>query len=268
MYQVIEALISLCKQYKVSIVTNEPVKKIEITDGRASNVITTKKRYEADAVVVNADYAYAEMNFLEKKWQSYSEKFWGKQTLSPSSILVYIGLNKKIKTKAHHYLYFDRSWEQHFDDVYVNKILPEHPSYYVNTPTHTDPSLAPPGKDMLIFLIPVAAGLSNTQQEYQDLADKTICHFEKTINQSFIKDIEIKEYFSPIDFEKSYNAYKGSAFGIAHTLFQTGPFRPRNKSKKVSNLYYVGQYTNPGIGLPICIISAQIVARLIEKYEA
>lgn len=264
-YKVIESLISLCKENGVKIVTNEEVVKIVVKDNTVSSVKTRMKLYEADIVVTNADYAYAETQLLDKQYQSYSESYWNKKTLSPSALMIYLGLNKKLKQVTHHNLYFSDTWDTHFKGVYESHRWPQDPSYYVNIPTITDPTMAPKKNEAIIFLVPVSPHIKDTGREREKLAAKIINHFQKLIQDDFQKNIVIRRLFSHRDFQSSYNAYNGAAFGIAHTLFQTGPFRPNNKSKKVKNLYYAGQYTNPGIGLPPCLISAEIVWNLIKN---
>lgn len=266
-YKVIEALEKLCKKYNVKLKTNQEVTKIHIRNNKVYSVETKTNIYKTDIVVSNADYAFTETKLLSKQYQTYPNEYWKEKTLSPSALMIYLGINKKLKNVSHHNLYFSNTWEKHFEEVYNKPQWPNNPSYYVNIPTITDPSMAPKNSETIIFLVPISAHLKDRNKEREDLANRVISHFEKTIKESFHNNIMVKKLFSNRDFENNYNAYNGAAFGIAHTLLQTGPFRPNNKSRKVKNLYYVGQYTNPGIGLPPCLISAEIVANLIQNEQ-
>jgi len=268
MHQIVKALESLCRQYNAEICLSEQVKKIEVEQAKAKKVITDKRSLEADIVICNADYHFAETELLDKAWQSYPQNYWQKKITAPSGFLVYLGVNKKVKNLAHHNLYFSSSWESHFKDVYARPSWPQNPSYYVHCPSKTDSSVAPPGCDAVFVLVPVAAGLKDSDKIKEDFSQKVIKHLENLIDDNLQDHIKVKKIFSHQDFIDSYHAYKGAAFGLAHNLWQTAMFRPKNKSRKVKNLYYVGQYTNPGVGVPICLISAQIVHKAIKNNES
>lgn len=164
-------------------------------------------------------------------------------------------------------MYFNSSWEKGFDDVYKEPSWPENPSYYVHIPSRTDKSVAPLGHETMMILVPVASGLGDSDENREREAKKVIEHLEKIIDEKISPHIKLKRIYSHRDFISDYNAFKGCAFGLAHTLNQTAMFRPKNFSKKVKNLYFVGQYTNPGVGMPTTLISSQIVANLIKDYE-
>jgi phytoene desaturase len=265
MYKVIEALLKLCRENKVSLINNQPVIGYRFDGNKITAVKTQKKEYPTDLVVFAGDYHFNETKLLPKKLQTYNQSFWERKTLSPSAFIIYLGIKKKIKNAAHHNLYFHQSWEDHFKTVYQKKDWPKNPSYYVHIPTKTDPGMAPRGCETLMFLVPVAPGLDDNDDLRERFAKKVIAHFEGLVGENITKSIKVKKIFAHRDFIEQYNSYQGSAFGLAHTLFQTAIFRPKNKSKKVANLYYSGQYTNPGIGVPPCLISAQITANLINK---
>ena len=266
MYKVMDAIAALCKEQGVKILTNQNVKTIEVKNGKARRVMTDSDTFDCDTVVCNADYAYAETHFLDPKVQSYTQKYWDSRTLSPSALLMYLGLDTKLKDFEHHSLYLGDQWEKEFEIVYKTKEWSKNPSYYMACPTKTDKTIAPPGAEVLTVLVPVAPGLDDRDDIRNAFADKVIKHIESITNQEISKHIVVKRIYSHKDFTADYNSFQGSAFGIAHTLFQTAIFRPLNVSKKVSNLYYSGQYTNPGIGLPMAIISAQITRDLIKKH--
>jgi phytoene desaturase len=265
MYKVIEALLKLCRQNKVSLIEGEQVVGYRFKKNKIIAVKTKKKEYPVDLVVFAGDYHFNETKLLPKKLQTYNKSFWKKKTLSPSAFIIYLGITKKIKKAVHHNLYFNQSWEDHFRTVYKKKKWPENPSYYVHIPTKTDSGMAPKECETLMFLVPVAPGLEDNNDLRERFSKKVIKHFEGLIGDNITESIKVKKIFAHRDFIEQYNAYQGSAFGLAHTLLQTAVFRPKNKSKKVANLYYAGQYTNPGVGVPPCLISAQITANLINK---
>lgn len=267
-YKIIKALEKLCKENNVTIKTDENVKKIIIENGVATKILTEKGEYSTDVAICNADYHFCETQLLEEKYQTYPQKYWDRKTLSPTAFVIYLGLKKRIENVEHHNFYFDNSWLKHFGEVFKKPNWPDSPSYYVHVPTKTDPSLAPKNNDIFYFLVPVAPGLQDSTEIREKFADQVITHFQDLIGQEIKKNIKIKRIFSHKDFIADYNSYKGTAFGLAHTLTQTAMLRPKNKSRKVKNLYYSGQYTNPGIGMPLCLISAQITANAVNKYES
>lgn len=266
-FKVVEALEKICLELGVEIVTSTEVQSIIIEDGLAKKVSCGDRFYEADTVVCNADYQFVETRLLDKKWQTYSDDYWDSKTLSPSGLIIYLGLDKKFTNLEHHNLYFNDSWEKGFKDVYNKPAWPEKPSYYVHVPSRTDNSVAPEGHEVIMILVPVAAGLDDSDIVREAQAEKVISHLEGVIGGDIRSHIKSKRIFSHRDFISDYNAFKGCAFGLAHTLDQTAMFRPKNFSKKVRNLYFVGQYTNPGVGMPTTLISAQIVTNLIKKHE-
>jgi phytoene desaturase len=265
MYKIIEALLKLCQENNVSLINNQPVIGYQFEYNKITTVKTQKIDYSADIVVFAGDYHFNETKLLPKKLQTYNQSFWQRKTLSPSAFIIYLGIEKKIKNADHHNLYFNQSWEDHFQTVYQKKEWPKKPSYYVHIPTKTDLGMAPKGGETLMFLVPVAPGLDDDYDLRERFSEKIIAHFEDLVDENITESIKVKKIFAHRDFIDQYNAYQGSAFGLAHTLLQTAIFRPKNKSKKVTNLYYTGQYTNPGVGVPPCLISAQITANLINK---
>lgn len=268
-YKLVEAFEKLCKEKGVIIKVEHEVQKIEVVKGRATRVMTSGGSVDADVVVCAADYAHAETKLLEKAYQTYPAQYWKQKTLSPSALLIYLGLDTKLTGDVeHHSLYLGDEWEKEFERVYKTKEWSKDPSYYMCRPTKTDATIAPDGTDILTVLVPVAPGLDDSDEVREAFANKVLEHIERIIKQDIRNHIVVKRLYSHRDFIRDYYAYEGSAFGIAHTLLQTAIFRPRNMSAKVKNLYYAGQYTNPGIGLPIGIISAQIVHNLIQKHES
>ncbi len=255
----------LCIDMGVEFRFQEEVTRVLVENGTAKGVETGKGRLEADIVIVNADYPHAEVDLLDKKNRSYDEKYWKKKAIAPSCVLMYIGLDRKLDGLEHHNLYLSDSWDEHFVSIFDKPDWPVNPSYYVCCPSKTDPAVAPEGKENLFFLIPVAAGLEDTDEVRERFFQTTIEHLEKLTGESIMDHIISKRIITHRDFSSLYNAYKGTALGLAHTLRQTAVFRPGHRSKKVKSLYYTGQYTHPGIGVPMVIISSKILAGEIGK---
>ncbi len=253
------------KKLGVDIQTSQEITSIDVENGVAKTVQSKDKTYTFDEVVVNADYAWAETNLLEKKWQTYKEKYWEKKTIAPSGFIMYLGVDKKIKNLEHHNLMIEHDWMKHFNEIFENPTWPTTPSYYVCAPSKTQEDIAPKGCENLFVLVPVAPGLQDDDKTREIYAKKIIKDLERKTGENITDHIKVQRLYSQKNFSKDYNAYKGTALGLAQTLFQTAYFRPKNRSKKVNNLYYVGQYTNPGTGVPIVMISAKIVAGLISK---
>lgn len=264
--QVVEGMKKLAESLGVQFVFNNEVERLEISsDKKVTQVIGKNSTIPADIVVVNADYHHAETKLLAPEYQTYPEKYWAKRTIAPSGFILYLGLNKKIANLRHHSLVLDHDWVRHFDAIFERPNWPDEPSYYVCCPSKTDPSVAPEGKENLFILVPVAAGLSDGDELREQYAEKILKHLESIIGEPIRDSIIVKRIFSHRDFSNRYNAYKGTALGLSHTLFQTAVFRPHNQSKKISNLFYTGQYIHPGIGMPMTLIGSHVVSEKIGK---
>lgn len=265
---VAKAMQTLAEEYGAKFKFDESVKEIVVENGIAKKVITEKGEYEADMVVANADYHHVETQLLSKKDRVYSESYWSRRTMAPSAFIIYLGLNKKLDNVRHHMLMLDNDWVRHFNDIFDHPAWPEHPSYYVCCPSQTDELVAPEGSENLFFLVPIASGIEDTEEIREAYYEKIISHFENTIEQKITDSVVVKKLYSLNDFSSDYNAYKGTALGLSHTLTQTSVFRPRTQSKKVDNLFYSGQFTQPGIGVPMTIISGQLASENIKKYDS
>jgi len=259
-----EAMHKLAEEQGVHFEFNQPVEQVMVENGKATEVKTNHDTFSADHIVVNADYAWAETHLLDKKYQTYSEKYWDKRKIAPSAYLLFLGLDKQLRSFTHHNLYFHPQWDEHFDDIFKNPQWPDKFSYYVSCISKTDPTTAVKGGENVFVLIPVAAGLDDTEETREAYFNKTIDHMEKLAGENIRDHILVKRIFAHNDFSSRYNAYKGTALGLAHTLKQTAIFRPRHQSKKVKNVYYTGHYNHPGIGVPMVIISSQILSEMIN----
>ena len=267
MRKVVQSIYDLAKSYGVNFHFNEPVEMLEVHDHNVKRVITNKATYEPDIVIMNADYAFSELDLLNPENQTYDEKYWESRILAPSAMVVYLGVDYKVDQLAHHNLFLDKDWEEGFESIFDrdNAAWPENPSYYVNVPSRTDRSAAPEGSDTLFILIPLAPGLEETPELRENFYNKIMDDLEAKLEENIRDHIVVKKIFALNDFKDRYNAYKGTALGLSHTLRQSALWRPAHKSKKVKNLYYSGQYTHPGIGVPMTLISSQIVADQIFK---
>jgi len=265
MYSVILAMESLAKELGVVIHTNSEVEKILVEDGKAVGLVVNGEALYSDIVVSGADYHHSE-SLLNMEHRAYSEKYWNKKTFAPSSLLFYVGFDKKLINVEHHTLFFDVDFDVHASAIYDTPKWPEEPLFYASFPSKTDEGVAPEGYEAGIFLIPLAPGLEDTKALREQYFEKIINRLEKLTNQSVKESILFKESFCVNDFIKEYNSYKGNAYGMANTLLQTAFLRPKLKSKKVENLYFTGQLTVPGPGVPPSLISGKLVSDLIQKY--
>jgi len=263
--KVIKSMEKICLDLGVKIQTNQEVKKINVRDSKVFSISTKNQEIKTDIVVASADYAHVEENLLEKKYRNYSKEYWNKKSFSPSSLLFYLGVSKKIKNLDHHTLFFDEDIEKHSNDIYENPIWPEKPLFYTCCPSKTDPTVAPKDKENLFILIPIAAGLEDSEIIREKYFKIVMDRLEKFCNLDIRKYIEYKRSYCINDFKEDYYAYKGNAYGLANTLMQTANLKPKIKSKKIKNMYYTGQLTVPGPGVPPSIISGQLVAEQIIK---
>jgi phytoene desaturase len=265
MYSVILAMEKLAKELGVTIHTNSNIEKIEVENGKATAIIVNAERIPGDIILSGADYHHSE-SLLDEKYRAYSEKYWDSRVFAPSSLLFYVGFDKKIENIEHHSLFFDVDFDIHARDIYDTPKWPQNPLFYASFPSKTDDNAAPKGKEAGIFLIPLAPNLEDTPELRERYFQKIIRRFEHLTLQSVQNSIIFKESFCVNDFKSEYNSYKGNAYGMANTLLQTAFLRPKLKSKKVENLYFTGQLTVPGPGVPPALISGKLVAELIEKH--
>ncbi|WP_109300461.1 NAD(P)/FAD-dependent oxidoreductase [Aquimarina sp. AU474] len=263
MYQVILGMGKLAKSLGVKLHTNAEVEKIVVENGKANGIIINGDKINTDIVLCGADYHHGE-SLLDRKYRQYSEKYWDHKTFAPSSLLFYVGFNKKLKNIEHHNLFFDTDFDAHAKEIYDTPTWPKEPLFYANFTSLTDPGTAPEGNENGFFLIPLAPGIEDTNELRELYFDKIITRFETVTGQNVKNSIIFKESFCVNDFIKEYNSYKGNAYGMANTLLQTAFLRPKLKSKKVKHLFFTGQLTVPGPGVPPSLISGKLVAGLIE----
>ncbi len=266
MHEIVKAMHRLAEEQGVRFLFNQNVEEIKTVDGKATGVVVNGEYREADVIVSGADYHFTETKLLHHHDQSYSEAYWNNRVMAPSCLLYYVGLNKRLKNVLHHSLFFDTDFTQHGKEIYNTPQWPSDPLFYVSATTQTDPSGAPEGCENLFFLIPVAAGLEGDTEELRDqYFQQIVARFEQRIGEPIADSIVYKQSYSVSDFVDDYNAFRGNAYGLANTLLQTAILKPGCRSKKVENLYYTGQLTVPGPGVPPSLISGEVVATLINK---
>ena len=266
MHAVIEGMITLAESLGVQMHANSTVESIVTENNTATGITVNGKTIKADIVLSGADYHHTE-TLLPKNLRQYSETYWDKKTFAPSSLLFYVGFDKKLEHVNHHTLFFDTDFDKHAVEIYDKPKWPDAPLFYANFPSISDMAMAPEGKEAGFFLIPLAPGLHDTQDLREEYFDRIINRLEELTGQSVKKNIIFKESFCVKDFVEQYNSYKGNAYGLANTLLQTAFLRPKLKSKKVANLYFTGQLTVPGPGVPPALISGKLVAGLITKND-
>jgi phytoene desaturase len=266
MHQIIEGMVSLAEEKGVVFRYQAPVKSINVREGKAVSVtLETGEELTADVVVAGADYHHVDAHLLDEKYRNYSPTYWDKRTLAPSSLLFYLGVNKRLKNLLHHNLFFDEPLGPHADAIYTNPRWPEKPLFYASVPSVTDPTVAPAGMENLFLLIPLAPNLPDEEEIREKYYDIVMDRLEFLTGQKIREHVIFKKSYAHTDFIRDYNAFKGNAYGLANTLTQTAILKPSLKSKKVSNLYYTGQLTVPGPGVPPSLISGGVVANEVEK---
>jgi phytoene desaturase len=267
MYEVVDAMWKQADALGVQFVFNANVSAINIKGSKAHSVTYNNSTLATDAVIASADYHHVEQTMLPAAYRNYTDKYWSKKAFAPSCLLYYVGLNKRLKNPIHHQLFFDTDFEQHADEIYGHPKWPTQPLFYVSTTTATDSTQAPEGCENLFFLIPIAAGITGddeaTRKKY---FDSIVQRFENQTGDNITQHVVYYKSFSVSDFVSEYGAYKGNAYGLANTLMQTAHLKPKCVNKKVENLFYTGQLTVPGPGVPPSLISGEVVAKLVDEY--
>ncbi len=265
MYKLIEGMLALAKSLNVQVFFNSKVESIKIKKSVAFSLNVNNKDYYFDYLIASADYHHVEADLLENKYRNYTEKYWESRELAPSAIIIYLGINKKLKNLLHHNIFFDTDFYQHANEIYNYPKWPENPCLYVSCTSKTDKSVAPVSHENVVILIPVAPGLSDNEEIKNKYFNLAITRIEKITGQTFKENIIFKRIFAHNDFIKLFNAYKGNAYGLSNVLSQTGFLKPKIRNKKIKNLYYAGQMTVPGPGVPPALLSGKIIANEVLK---
>ncbi|HWB64597.1 MAG TPA: phytoene desaturase family protein, partial [Chitinophagales bacterium] len=265
MHQIVKAMVQIAEENGAEIKLNSEVVKIEVLKDKARKVHTRNETYEADIVVAGSDYHHTEQTLLDAAYRRYDEDYWQSRVMSPSALLFFIGLNKKVPGLLHHNLFFDADFEKHAYEIYTGPRWPKAPLFYACVPSKTDALVAPANGENLFLLMPLAPGLEDTEELRQKYFDVMVARIEKRIGAAIRENIVVNRGYCVNDFEHDYHSFKGNAYGLANTLAQTAVLKPKMKSGKVRNLFYTGQLTVPGPGVPPSIISGLIVAGEIKK---
>ena len=266
MHQIVKGMVALAKEKGVKILLDHEVQSIDVVNKKAKTVTTHQGVLEADVVVASADYHHVDTQLIENQYRNYSDKYWDKRVMAPSSLLFYLGVNRRIDRLTHHNLFFDEDFGLHAHEIYTEPAWPSKPLFYASAPSKTDPSVAPEGSENLFLLIPVAPNLPNDDEEirthyYNLIMDR----LEKYVGHDIRSHVVYKRSYAHADFMGDYHAFKGNAYGLANTLMQTALLKPTLKNKHIDNLYYTGQLTVPGPGVPPSLISGLVVADEVAK---
>ena len=261
--KVIDGMAQICKDLGVKFHLNSEVKDIVVENKKVVSIKTDFQEYKVDSLICSADYHHIDKEILPIHLSNYSEKYWDNRVLSPSCLIFYVGVNKKIDKLDHHNLFFDEDIDVHTNEIYATKQWPKKPLFYVCCPSKTDPSVAPKNKENLFFLIPIAPGMKDTEAIRKTYFSKIIKRMERYCGQEIEKYIEYNRSYCINDFINDYNSYKGNAYGLANTLSQTANLKPKIVNKHLENLFYTGQLTVPGPGVPPSIISGNVVANYV-----
>ncbi len=266
MVEIIKAMEKLALSLDVDILTGCEVNKINVLKERSVKINTTKGNFMTDGIIATGDYHHIEQNLLDRPYRNYNEAYWNKKTLAPSCLIFYIGVSKKVKKLIHHNLFFDASMESHSAEIYTNPKWPTNPLFYVCCPSKTDETVAPEEMENLFLLIPIAPGLEDTEATREYYYRHIIKRMEELCDDSIMPYVVYKKSYCINDFVSDYHAYKGNAYGLANTIRQTAVLKPSLRNKKVKNMFYAGQLTVPGPGVPPALISGQIAAKELLNY--
>lgn len=264
--KVVSAMMQVGENYGATYHFNHPVDRILVRNGRAEGIVVNGKEIQFDAVIASADYHHVEKDLLKPEERNYSENYWEKKTFAPSCLIYYIGTTKKIDNLNHHTLFFEENLDDHATDIYKSPRWPEKPLFYVCCPSKSDTDVAPHGHENLFLLMPLAPGLDDSEEIRQQYFQMMMNRLEKQTGITISDSIDYKRSYCVSDFISDYNSYKGNAYGLANTLMQTAILKPGIRNKRISNLFYAGQLTVPGPGVPPAIISGKVVSEQVIKH--
>ncbi len=265
MYSLVKSILPLLEKRGVQIHYNTEIVAVNKSEGRiVSCVDATGKVWNADIFISNADAASFRGAILGKKEYSGKKLDAMHWTLAPFTM--YLGVKGKINNLELHNYFLGSNFRSYADTIFTSTESPDHPYYYVNALSKTEPDTAPEGCESLFVLCPVPdLRYKSDWSDKEKLAERIISDLSSRINYDIANNLEVKIVLTPKDWEKAFNLYRGSGLGLAHDIFQVGAFRPKNKDEEFNNLYYVGASTTPGTGLPMVIISSKLVTERVIK---
>lgn len=264
--KVIQAMQTVAEKQGVSFYINEAITGFNVVDNCIVEIQTRKSTYKYDAVIAAADYHFVEQMLLDKKNRNYSEKYWENRVMAPSCLIFYLGVTKKVNKLKHHTLFFDEDLKKHAEEIYKKPQWPSKPLFYVCCPSITDASVAPDGHENLFILMPLAPDMEDNEQLREKSYSLIMERLEAHTGDDIRNNLDYKKSYCVNDFITDYNSYKGNAYGLANTLMQTANLKPSIKNRKVKNLFYAGQLTVPGPGVPPSIISGNVAAHQLLNY--
>lgn len=266
-YQLVLGMKDVAEKQGVTFHFNHEVKKINTENGKVVSITANDKDYEFDAVIASSDYYHTE-TLISKSLRNYNDAYWKTRTFAPSCLIYYLGIKGKISHLKHHTLFFENNLDDHIDCIYKNKKWPAKPLFYACCPSKTDPDIAPEGCENLFLLLPLTPGIHDDEVVREKYLKEMLERIEKHTGETdLISRIEYKRSYCVSDFISDYNAYQGNAYGLSNTLSQTAVLKPKIRNKKISNLFYTGQLTVPGPGVPPSVISGKIVAGEVNKLK-
>ncbi|NNF02115.1 MAG: phytoene desaturase [Bacteroidia bacterium] len=263
--KVIEAMTDIARSLGVKFHVNSEVEEVKVQKNRANSLIVNGSAIQIDSVIATADYHHIEDRLLPEAYRNYDDNYWQNKTFAPSCLIYYLGVKKKLPALDHHNLFFDEDLNPHAEDIYIKKRWPSDPLFYVCCPSKSDKTVAPDNHENLFLLMPIAAGIRDDNETREKYFEIMIERLQEYCGENIVDSIDFKQSYCVEDFKADYNAYKGNAYGLANTLMQTGTFKPKMINKKIKNLFYAGQLTVPGPGVPPSIISGKIAADLLIK---
>ena len=265
-YKIIEGMVEVGRRAGVQLHTSSAVQEMVVKNGVTTGIRVNDKVLAFDAVVASADYNHVETDLVPMNKRNYDSAYWEKKTFAPSCLIFYIGVNKRVKGLKHHTLFFDEDLLQHSKEIYKNPQWPSKPLFYVCCPSQTDDSVAPAGHENLFFLMPIATGLKDSEELREQYFEVMLNRLQMQTGEDIRPFIDYKKSYCVSDFMADYNSFKGNAYGLANTLMQTAILKPKMINKKIKNLFYTGQLTVPGPGVPPSLISGKVVSGLVNNY--
>jgi phytoene desaturase len=265
MHKIVHGMETLAREKGVHFIFNADIEGLQIEKNKVTSLRVNGQDKHHDIVVASADYHHVEQQLLPPAYRRYTPAYWESRKMAPSSLIYYLGIDSKVPNLLHHNLFFDSDFTQHATEIYKNPSWPSKPLYYVCCSSKTDNEVAPKGMENMFILIPVAPGLEDSEEIREKYYHQTMDRLEKYTGMAIREHVVYKRSYAHSDFISDYYAFKGNAYGLANTLKQTAILKPSMINKKVRNLYYTGQLTVPGPGVPPSLISGQVVADQIEK---
>lgn len=263
---VIKGMQSVCEKLGVTFHIGQPVTQLNVKNKNITEIVVNQQAYQFDALIAAADYHHVETQLLPEKFRNYTAKYWDTRVLAPSSLIFYLGTTEKINRLQHHNLFFDEDLKVHAQEIYTNPQWPSKPLFYVCCTSKTDNAVAPQGNENLFILMPIAPNLTDTEELREQYYQLIMDRLEAYCGQNIRDVVNYKRSYCVNDFISDYNSFKGNAYGLANTLMQTANLKPSIKNKKLNNMFYAGQLTVPGPGVPPSIVSGKVAAKQVDKY--